>query len=237
MYKNSARLYDTIYTNLGKDYSAEAERIHELARQYGKSGGDALLDVACGTGLHACYLREFYQVEGIDIDEDMLVVAREKHPGINFHQGDMRDFDLHKQYDVLTCLFSAIGYMKTTAELQQAIAAMGQHLKPGGVLLIEPWFTPEAWHSGSVHATFVDQPELKIARMNLSENKGKISFFNFHFLVGTPEGVEHFTEYHELTLFTRDEYLDSFRANKLEVIYDEEGLYGRGLYIGKGKTS
>jgi SAM-dependent methyltransferase len=233
MYSESAHLYDTIYLNQGKDYAAETRRVHELAQQHKKSQGNDLLDVACGTGLHAGHLCEFYQVEGVDLDEPMIIAAREKHPGIPFHTGDMRDFNLTRQYDVITCLFSAIGYMKDTAQLHQAIGNMGKHLKPGGVMFIEPWFTPETWHPGSVHTLFVDQPNLKIIRMNLSERKDKLSFFTFHFLVGTSKGVEHFSEYHELALFTQDEYLDSFRANNLDVFYDADGLNGRGLYIGK----
>ncbi len=232
MYSKSAQLYDTVYLAMGKDYAAEAKTLHELATRNKRTQGNNLLDVACGTGLHAGHLAEFYRVEGLDIAEDMLSVAREKHPGIEFHQGDMRKFELHKQFDVVTCLFSAIGYMKTVTQLGQAIATMERHLLPGGVLFVEPWFTPEEWHTGSVHASFVDQPDLKIARMNISERKGKRSFFDFHFLVGTDKGIEHFTEYHELTLFTDEEYLSAFRACDLEVIHDPEGLYGRGLYIG-----
>jgi SAM-dependent methyltransferase len=233
MYSASAYLYDTIYLNQGKDYAAEAHRIHELAGQHQKSSGQSLLDVACGTGLHADYLSEFYQVEGLDLDEPMLKVAREKHPGIPFTAGDMRTFDLGRQFDVLTCLFSAIGYMPDTAQLQQAVGQMGKHLKPGGVLLVEPWFTPEAWHPGSVHALFINQPDLKISRMNVSGQKGKLSFFTFHFMVGTPQGIEYFTEEHELALFTHEEYLEAFRVNGLNVSYDQAGLYGRGLYIGE----
>jgi SAM-dependent methyltransferase len=233
MYSESAHLYDAIYLSQGKDYTAEARRIHEFAQQNQKSQGNSLLDVACGTGLHSGYLSEFYQVEGVDLDESMLATAREKHPGIPFQSGDMRDFSLGRQFDVITCLFSAIGYMKDIGQLHQAIGNMGNHLKPGGVMFVEPWFTPETWHPGSVHTTFVDQPDLKIVRMNLSERKGNLSFFTFHFLVGTPKGVEHFSEYHELALFTHDEYLDSFRANNLDVFYDQAGLYGRGLYIGQ----
>lgn len=237
MYGKSAHLYDTIYLNMGKDYAAESSKILALNEQYSKTRENTLLDVACGTGLHAGYLREYFRVEGLDIDEGMLAVAREKHPDIPFHHGDMLNFDLHKEFDIITCLFSAIGYMGNTTQLNQAVATMGRHLKPGGVLLIEPWFSPNAWHSGSVHAAFVDKPEMKIARMNISENKGNTSFFNFHFLVGTPNGIEHFTEYHELTLFTHDEYMNSFRTNGLDVFHDTEGLYGRGLYISMKPTA
>jgi ubiquinone/menaquinone biosynthesis C-methylase UbiE len=232
MYNKSAYLYDTVYQNLGKDYAAEAQHVHELAGKFKKAPGNALLDVACGTGLHAGHLAEFFQVEGLDIAKEMLAVARQKHPGITFHKGDMRKFNLRKQYDVVTCLFSAIGYVKSVAELEQAVATMARHLKPGGVLFVEPWFSPEDWHTGSVHATYVEQPELKIARMNISGRQGNLSSFKFHFLVGTPEGIRYFTEDHVLTLFTKEEYLNSFRACNLEVIYDSEGLYGRGLYIG-----
>jgi len=232
MYEKSAELYDTVYLNMGKDYDAEAKRVHALADKYKKTDGNTLLDVACGTGLHAGHLAEFYRVEGLDIDTGMLAVARRKHPGIPFHRGDMRRFDLRRQFDVVTCLFSAIGYVRSAAELERAAAAMTRHLKPGGVLIVEPWFSPEDWHTGSVHASFVDQPELKIARMNVSGRQGNLSTFTFHFLVGTPEGIRHFTEAHELTLFTQEEYLDAFRACSLEVIHDHEGLYGRGLYIG-----
>jgi ubiquinone/menaquinone biosynthesis C-methylase UbiE len=232
MYAESADLYDIIYQNQGKDYAAEARRIHELAQQHKKSAGNDLLDVACGTGLHAGYLSEFYQVEGVDLDQNMIAVAREKHPGIAFHTGDMRDFELGQPFDVITCLFSAIGYMLDVEQLHKALSNMSRHLKPGGVMLVEPWFGPEAWKTGSVRTAFVDQPDLKIVRMNLSEQKGNLSVFTFHFLVGTPKGVRYFNEYHELALFTQAEYFAAFRANALDVSYDEAGLYGRGLYIG-----
>ena len=78
----------------------------------------------------------------------------------------------------------------------------------------------------------MDQPDLKVARMNISEVEDGVSVLNFHYLVATSSGVEHFTERHELGLFSHDEYLSAFSAGGLEVVYDADGLAGRGLYIG-----
>jgi ubiquinone/menaquinone biosynthesis C-methylase UbiE len=233
MFSKSANLYDTIYLNMGKDYTAEAGKVHAIIEQHKQTKGNLLLDVACGTGLHIDSLRKSYQVEGLDLDQNMLELARQKFPDIVFHHANMVEFDLARQYDAITCLFSSIGYVKTIPRLNQAVGNMARHLKPGGVLLVEPWFSPEEWNTGTIHATIVDKPDLKITRMNLSRRKGRLSYFTFHYLVGTPEGIKYFTELHELGLFTENEYLNAFRKAGLEGIHDPVGLDGRGLYIGR----
>jgi ubiquinone/menaquinone biosynthesis C-methylase UbiE len=232
MFRKSAKFYDAIYASAGKDYAVETQKICALIEKHKKSPGNTLLEVACGTGMHASHLSKYYQLEGLDLDPEMLAIARQNHPDIPFHQADMVDFDLKRQFDVLTCLFSSIGYVKTTPRLNQAVQTMTRHLVAGGVLLVEPWFTPEQWHAGKVHGMFIEEPDLKIARMNISEVDGTLSFFNFHYMVGTPEGINYFTERHELGLFTNDEYLEAFRLGGLDVLHDPEGIYGRGLYIG-----
>ena len=232
MFSKSAQLYDTIYQDRIKNYADEARKIHELVQSHLGSSGRRLLDVACGTGLHLYHLREFFDVEGLDLDQGMLVVASQRLPDTPLHHGNMLNFDLCRQFDIVTCLFSSIGYVKTLENLRQAVLVMTKHLKPGGMLVMEPWFTPEQWHPGRVSATFVDEPERKIVRMNVSCQKDRLSSFEFHYLVGTSQGVEHFTELHELGLFTHEEYLDAFRCAGLSVIHDPQGLDGRGLYIG-----
>jgi ubiquinone/menaquinone biosynthesis C-methylase UbiE len=232
VFTHSAQYYDAIYLNMGKDYAAEAELVHRLIGKHKHSAGNTLLDVACGTGIHLEALGKYYQVEGLDLDEGMLAEARRKFPALPLHHGDMLDFDLGRRFDIITCLFSSIGYVQTPERLRQAVSNMGRHLLPGGVLLVEPWFTPDTWQTGYLHALLVDQPELKIARMSLSERKGDLSFFTFHYMVATPQGVEHFSELHELGLFTHAEYLEAFSSAGLEVVHDPQGLDGRGLYAG-----
>jgi SAM-dependent methyltransferase len=231
MSTRSAHLYDRIYAF--KDYRTEAETLVELIHRDLRSGGRRLLDVACGTGLHLQFLRSEFDVEGLDIDRELLNIARRRLPGVPLHQGDMIDFDLEHQFDVVTCLFSSIGYVCTLDNLHKAIDAMAAHLLPGGLLLVEPWFAPAAWKPDTVHSLFIDEPELRIARINTSRADGRLSYFDLHYLIGTPEGTEHLVERHELGLFEQEEMIDAFQAAGLEVGYDRDGPMGRGLYIGR----
>jgi ubiquinone/menaquinone biosynthesis C-methylase UbiE len=233
MFSKSAQYYDEIYASIDKDYASEAEKARAFIQKHKQTKGKRLLDVACGTGLHASLLNKYYQVEGLDLDAKMLAVAKKQSPRIRFHQGDMTDFDLKKPFDALVCLFSSIGYVRTKSRLQQAVKNMSKHLLPGGVLLVEPWFTPEQWHPGRASMTHVDKPDLKIVRMSYSGQKGKISTIEFQYLIGTSKGIEHNLEIHELGLFSHEEYMEAFIRAGLDVIHDAEGLDGRGLYVGR----
>jgi ubiquinone/menaquinone biosynthesis C-methylase UbiE len=233
MFSKSAQYYDEIYGAIDKDYVAEANLVHKFIQKYKHIDGNSLLEVACGTGVHTGILSKHYKVEGIDIDTNMLKVARKKHPKIRFHQGDMTSFDLGRQFDIITCLFSSIGYVRTKTNLYKAIKAMNKHLLPGGVLLVEQWFTPRQWNPGRVVVLQVDKPDLKITRMSHSGQIGKKSIIKFHYLVGTQKGIEHSSEIHQLGLFTHEEYLDAFRSAGLKDTHDKKGLNGRGLYIGR----
>ncbi len=232
MYTQNAQYYDTIYQSM-KDYGAEVEKLLAFIDEHRLSTGNRLLDVACGTGLHLSYLKQHFEVEGLDLNEDMLAIARQRNPGVVFHQADMTDFNLGYTFDIVTCLFSAIGHVKTLDNLARAVQCMARHLTSGGILIIEPWFTPETWRTPSVHMQVVDEPDLKIARVNTSFVEGRRSYFDLHYLIGTPEGTEHYVEHLESGLFTTEEITDVFTDSGFEVTYDEEGLMGRGLFIGR----
>lgn len=232
MFRRSARFYDAIYSF--KDYETEAARVASIIRTR-RPDAASVLDVACGTGAHLEHLAKAFAVEGLDLDPDLLAIARERLPGVSLHEADMRSFDLGRTFDAVTCLFSAIGYVRGTAELAAAASAMARHLTPGGAIVVEPWFSPEAWQTGHIAARFVDEPDVKIARMNVSEAPepdGTLTL-HFHYLLVTRDGVEHFTEDHITTLFTREQYLEAFGVAGLDVEFDSDGLMpGRGLIVG-----
>jgi SAM-dependent methyltransferase len=234
VFDRSAAWYDALYA--WKDYGAESARLWELLRAGGQTGG-TLLEVACGTGNHLVHLRHHYSVEGLDLDAGLLERAREKVPEVPLHLGDMRAFDLGRQFDVVTCLFSSIGYTRERSGLRRAIACMARHLAPKGLLVVEPWFPPDRWHRGRMHLLTTDQPDLKVARMSRADlvegAENPVSILDFQYLVGTPAGVDHLVERHELGLFTRDQMDEAFDAAALKAEYDDQGLSGRGLYTGR----
>ena len=150
MYGRSAAIYDALYE--GKDYAGEAERLHALIQKIQRTPDETLLDVACGTGGHIGSLRQHYVIEGMDLSAEMLDVARRRHPDIVFHQADMIDFDLGREFGAVVCLFSAVSYLRSVPRLRRAIANLARHTLPGGVIAVEPWFTPDQWHVGYLTA-------------------------------------------------------------------------------------
>jgi dTDP-3-amino-3,4,6-trideoxy-alpha-D-glucopyranose N,N-dimethyltransferase len=230
MFRKSQRFYDAVYA--WKDYRSEVDRLDRVIRERNPSAS-TLLDVACGTGKHLELLRHRFRVEGLDLDPEMLAIARRRlGPDVPLHSGDLVGFDLGREFDVVTCLFSSIAYARTADRLGAAIGSMARHVAPNGLLIVEPFFSPDQWEPGHLDSTVVDEPDLKVVRMVLSGPAESPMTMSFNYLVGTPEGIDHFTEEHEVGLFTDQEHRDAFRAAGLEAEHDAEGLMGRGLFIG-----
>jgi SAM-dependent methyltransferase len=176
MFSNSARIYDAVYAF--KDYAAEAERVHELIQER-TPGASSLLDVACGTGKHLEQFRRWYpDVAGVDLDEGLIEIARERLDDVPLHLADMTSFDLGRKFDAVTCLFSSIGYVGTVDRLASAIASMAAQLTEGGVLVVEPWLAPDVWQVGRPSLLAVDEPDLKIARMTISGREGRLAIMD-----------------------------------------------------------
>ena len=237
MFSESAELYDIIYGAF-KDYSGESDRIAMLLREV-HPNARTILDVGCGTGEHARILVERHglQIDGIDLDPNMLQQARTKNATGRFQVADMTNFDLERRYDVILCLFSSIGYVRTLENVRRTLASFRRNLADDGVVVVEPWLQPGAFQPGKVSVTTGESGSTKVCRMSYLTVDGSISRIRFEYLIGNASGIRHTSELHELGLFSSDEMTSAFETEGFDVRFDPVGLIGRGMHVARPKSS
>ena len=233
MFSETAELYDLIYSTF-KHYDTECATLAALIRRE-HPGARTVLDVACGTGEHARLLNEQrgFEVDGLDLDPAFVRIARAKLRNGSVYEGDMTTFALSRRYDVVQCLFSSIGYVGTLDNVRRSLVRFRDHLAPGGIVLVEPWFPPGFLEQGRISINTAESSDVKVARMARMEVAGRLSRIHFEYLIGRASGIERAAEVHELGLFTTEEMRDCFRDAGFQAKHDPQGVDGRGLFIGR----
>jgi SAM-dependent methyltransferase len=233
VHEDRAELYDPIYS--GVDYGPQAEWIHERLRAEGIADGARVVEGACGTGSHLAHLSRWYAVEGFDLADGMLAVARRKLPNVRLWKDDLRTFSVAAPADAFLCLFSSIGYVGDATEVARVAKRVAAALRPGGVALVQPWLTPATATHGHVGLTRHETDDLKLARMDVVRIEDGKTVLDFHWLVGS-KGVEHFVDRHVLWLHTPEELVGAFRSAGLgaefEPPFDAPGR-GRGVLVAR----
>ncbi len=232
LYGDLAAYYDLIYD--WKAYSREAATVKKCIARFKRSSGKTLLDVACGTGQHIGYLKDDFICTGIDCNPAMLTIARTRHPRTRFILGDMTHLTLGKTFDVITCLFSSIGYVKTEAKLRKTLNGFAEHLSPGGVLIIEGWFEPTAYKEENLSLNVHDGTDVKVVRMIQGKRKGNRSVTDMHYIIGERgRSIRHVVDRHDMGLFTAKQFTELMKEVGLEPTVIPHGMTKmRNLYIG-----
>lgn len=112
-----------------------------LIDEAGVAPGDALLDIACGTGIVARLALERLgptgRVVGIDSSSGMLTIARQLEPAIDWREGNAISLPLRERecFDVVLCHHGLQFFPDRTSALRE----MHRALRPGGRLGIATW--------------------------------------------------------------------------------------------------
>jgi ubiquinone/menaquinone biosynthesis C-methylase UbiE len=97
--------------------------------------GSRVLDAGCGTGIPTArqLARAGHKVTGVDISEEMLRLARQDVPDVEFHHGDITDLDLG-DFAAVVAFFSLL--MLPRAEIPSVLTKINRMLQPGGYFLL-----------------------------------------------------------------------------------------------------
>ena len=154
--------YDLLYAD--KKYSKEADFISELLAQYGPNGKQ-ILELGCGTGIHAGYLaQKGYKIHGIDQSDTMLELAKKRASEndaeianrLSFDQGDLRDFKVADKYDSVISLFDVVSYLPDNTALKQSLTTIKNCLRPDGLFVFDVWYGP---------AVYTQKPHTRVRRL------------------------------------------------------------------------
>ncbi|MEU5046856.1 class I SAM-dependent DNA methyltransferase [Streptomyces griseorubiginosus] len=228
MFIDIAPFYDLVKSH--RNHDAEAASIRGLIQQHAPQA-KTVLEVACGTGTLLARLKEYDRI-GVDASEPMLAVARKKlGDEVALHHGKMQDFQLPRPgADVLLLLDGAIGYAGP-AELEPTLSTFARHLVSGGLLIIEPWYTPEEWQPKKVHVTHHADDVVTVVRVAYGYPDGRI---DFHTAIGTSAGLHAFDERYDFTLHSEDVMKAAFtKAGFIEVRKEAAPEFRRGLWTAR----
>lgn len=131
-YDHFAKFYDKA---MG-DPTAKAARLNELIRKHSPQA-KTLLELASGTGSILKELSRDYTVEGLELSPKMLEIAKQKVPSATFHLGDMSNFNLTKQFDVILCVFDSINHLEQFEKWQAMFERVHDHLNKDGLFIFD----------------------------------------------------------------------------------------------------
>lgn len=150
-----AKYYDLLYSD--KDYQGEVDYINSLIKLNSNQNNYAILDLGCGTGIHAnLFTKLDCQVDGVDMSPQMISRAKERYSGnvdLNFYVNSITDFKNDKHYDVVTSLFHVMSYQNTNSDVIKTFKTAFNHLKKDGLFVFDFWYGP---------GVLTDRPEPRI---------------------------------------------------------------------------
>lgn len=130
----NATLYDRLFP-VGQEavdfYRGEADR-----------RGGRVLELGCGTGSKLIPIAsDGHRCTGLELSPDMLAEARRKgnqrRVEVDWVQGDMRDFDLSRTFDLVFIAANSLLHLQEPEDLVGCFRSVRRHLSPGARLVFD----------------------------------------------------------------------------------------------------
>ncbi|MEM7063887.1 MAG: methyltransferase domain-containing protein [Cyanobacteria bacterium P01_B01_bin.77] len=131
VYDDVNEAYDLVYT----DVDTKIPFVLKVLEQYQKKD---VLELGSGSGLFTIPLKKKgLNIEGVEISQEMLNLTLKKAPDLTLHLGDMRTYDLGKQFDAVLILSATLTLLQNQQEMVQCLQQTYKHLPAKGLLFLE----------------------------------------------------------------------------------------------------
>ncbi|MDY5060687.1 class I SAM-dependent DNA methyltransferase [Staphylococcus simulans] len=129
-YEGFSQYYDELTQD--QSYDQWLDIIHKATPKR-----DSILDIGCGTGSLTTILTDFKSVTGMDISSDMLAVASKKSDSVRWIEGDMTEFELNQNFDVITILCDSLNYITDQSGVIKTFKHVYRHLNADGTFIFD----------------------------------------------------------------------------------------------------
>ncbi len=212
------------------EYEKEAGIYKELFLKH-NSGIKTILEMGCGAGHNAFYLKKAFKMTLTDVSSEMLALSEKINPECEHLSGDMRTVRLNRFFDAVF-IHDAISYITNDEDLLLTFSSVFNHLRPGGCALFVPdyfqdTYTPETSHGGIDD----NRTGMRYLEWTHAPEPGSNTIIkDFAFLLKDESGnVEVEYDRHILGLFSKSSWISmleetGFQAEIISVPYHEEGI-------------
>jgi SAM-dependent methyltransferase len=233
-----ASCYDLLYRD--KDYEGEAAFVANLIHEQ-IVDGKSILEFGCGTGLHALALARLgYSVRGVDLSHGMIKEAR-KHLSnaslptqsiVSFEQADIRSLCLPQKFDAVIALFHVMSYQTTDSDVEAAMTAAAEHLRPDGIFIFDYWYGPAVvMDPPTTRVRYVENQTSKVTRMARPQVRRDEHIVNVAYEISieacSSGKIDRVFENHPLRYFFEPELCCLLENVGLEVLKSGEWLTSR----------
>lgn len=136
-YNRFSEVYDELMTDIPYDLYVQWVLLHAPAKQYPN-----LLDIGCGTGtLSMMFAQNGYKVQGIDLSEEMLVIAQSRAlqmgMTIPFYEMSMDELEGFEEIDVAIIPIDSINYVTDEKAVKRTFEKVYAALRSEGQLFFD----------------------------------------------------------------------------------------------------
>lgn len=184
------RFHDGIdYDLRHKNFTIDLSFWLQIANRYGAD----ILELGCGTGRITVPLAlEGFAMDGIDIEESMLNVAKNKasqeNLNINFTLSDFREFDINKKFDLIILPFCSMGHILNLQDFEKTMSCIKEHLKPNGKFVFDLYNPNLEILTRPSDNTYIltkykdkDNNEIIMKEKNTYDNSTQINYITFYY--------------------------------------------------------
>jgi ubiquinone/menaquinone biosynthesis C-methylase UbiE len=223
-----AKYYDRLMQDV--DYAARADYLCAVFKKHNLSG-NALLDLACGTGNISFLLaKSGFDVIGVDASPEMLSHAMVKADAAAqnpiFICQDMRSLDLYGTVNAAVCVLDGINHLPSREAVLCTFKGVSLFLEPGGLFVFDLNTPYKLAHILSNNTFVYDYDDLYCIWQNSYNQKTKTCRFDLTFF----EKYEN-TYYRNEESFSERAYSTAQIKNllnasglSLEAVYDDAGF-------------